>query len=266
MKKIGFVDYYISEWHASNYPVWIDELSCGYKVTHAWAELDTSPVTGETTAQWCERFGVAQCKTIDELCAECDVIVILAPSDPEKHLGYAKEVLKYGKPTYIDKTFAPDLETATEIFRLAKEYGTPFFSTSALRYACELSDLSGADNFIITGGGSNFPEYSVHLIEMAVKLLNDKVKETSVTAQGKQRICSLVTEKGKKATLVYAPQLPYSVVCDKADGTAVNVNITSPFFSGLMKDIVRFFDTHTPSFAPTDTLEVIRVRDLLLSK
>lgn len=51
-----------------------------------------------------------------------------------------------------------------------------------------------------------------------------------------------------------------------ADGTAVNVNITSPFFSGLMKDIVRFFDTRTTSFALTDTLEVIRVRDLLLKQ
>ena len=25
MKKIGFVDYYISEWHANNYPLWIKE-------------------------------------------------------------------------------------------------------------------------------------------------------------------------------------------------------------------------------------------------
>ena len=38
MKKIGFVDYYISEWHANNYPAWIDALGCDYKVTHAWAE------------------------------------------------------------------------------------------------------------------------------------------------------------------------------------------------------------------------------------
>ena len=25
MKKIGFVDYYLSEWHANNYPAWIEE-------------------------------------------------------------------------------------------------------------------------------------------------------------------------------------------------------------------------------------------------
>ena len=57
MKKIGFVDYYISEWHANNYPVWIKELDCGYKVTHAWAELGVSPVDRRTTEQWCDKFG-----------------------------------------------------------------------------------------------------------------------------------------------------------------------------------------------------------------
>ena len=27
MKKIGFVDYYISEWHANNYPAWIERIA-----------------------------------------------------------------------------------------------------------------------------------------------------------------------------------------------------------------------------------------------
>ena len=31
--------------------------------------------------------------------------------------------LSYGKPTYIDKTFAPDYQTAKEIFDIAKQYG-----------------------------------------------------------------------------------------------------------------------------------------------
>ena len=26
MKTIGFVDYYISEWHANNYPAWIKQV------------------------------------------------------------------------------------------------------------------------------------------------------------------------------------------------------------------------------------------------
>ena len=264
MKKIGFVDYYISEWHANNYPLWIKELDCGYEVTHAWAELDVSPVDGLTTAQWCDRFGVEHCNSIDELCHSCDAIVVLAPSNPEKHLGYAKEVLKYGKPTYIDKTFAPNFEEAKEIFDMAKRYSTPFFSTSALRYADELSTLEGDNNFIITGGGSNFPEYCIHIIEMAVKLLNDKVESTNVVYQGNQKICHIATANGKKATLIYAPKLPFSIASEKADGSTTYAKITSDFFKELMKDMIRFFNDGKMSFDANETLEVMKLRDALL--
>jgi hypothetical protein len=264
MKKIGFVDYYLSEWHANNYPGWIKALDCGYEVTHAWAELDISPVDGKSTDEWCKSLDIKKCTSIDELCTECDAVIILAPTNPEKHLGYAEAVLKHGKPTYIDKTFAPDLKTAEKIFSIARDHSTPFFSTSALRFADELCELVGGDNFIITGGGSNFPEYAVHTIEMAVKLLDDKVTSTSVIYQGEQRICSMTTQNGKKATIIYAPPLPFTVACNNANGKAVYAKITSDFFANLMKDIVRFFEKQTVSFNTDETLEVMKIRDSLL--
>ena len=264
MKKIGFVDYYLSEWHANNYPAWIDALGSEYKVTHAWAELDTSPIDGISSAEWCKKFGTKQCETIDELCRECDAIIVLAPSNPEKHLSYAEAVLKYQKPTYIDKTFAPDSETAEKIFDMAKRYNTPFFSTSALRFANELDALMGGDNFIITGGGSNFPEYCIHMIEMAVKLLGSKAVSANSAKRGNQIICNISAENGKSAMLIYAPPLPFSVTCDKADGNAAYVKITSDFFANLMGDIIRFFECGEVSFDSAETLEVMKIRDTLL--
>ena len=55
--------------------------------------------------------------SIEELCEKSDNILILAPANPETHLKYAKIALSYGKTTYIDKTFAPDLKTAKEIYK-----------------------------------------------------------------------------------------------------------------------------------------------------
>ena len=96
MKKIGFVDYYISEWHANNYPNWIKEAceknGFSYEVAYAWAEEYVSPVDGRNTDEWCRDFGVTRCESIKELCDRCDAVVILAPSNPEKHLAYASEV------------------------------------------------------------------------------------------------------------------------------------------------------------------------------
>ena len=100
---------------------------------------------------------------------------------------------------------------------------------------------------------------------MAVKLLRDKVTKTNITCQDDQRICSLVTENGKKATIIYAPPLPFSVACDKADGKSVYVKIVSDFFAELMKDIVRFFESGEVSFDVNETLEVMKVRDSLLA-
>ena len=95
MKQIGFVDYYISEWHANNYPAWFQEaaekLGVEYQVAYAWAEKDISPVDGVSTDEWCEKMGVERCHSLAELCEKSDVIVILAPSNPEKHLEYAAE-------------------------------------------------------------------------------------------------------------------------------------------------------------------------------
>ena len=126
MKTIGFIDFYLSEWHANNYPNWIKE-ACketgdDFVVKYAWAEQYVSP-DGRNTDEWCRDFGVEKCDTIQELCEKSDYIIILSPSNPEKHLGYAKEALKYKKNTYIDKTFAPDYKTAKEIFDIAEKYG-----------------------------------------------------------------------------------------------------------------------------------------------
>lgn len=267
MKKIGFIDYYISEWHANNYPAWMKEI-CGqkgleYEVVYAWAEEYVSPVDGKNTDEWCKEFGVSKCETISELCEKSDYIVILAPSNPEKHLSYAKEVLKYKKNTYIDKTFAPNFDEAKEIFQIANEYGTKFFSTSALRYAEELNEMEGANAIITTGGGSNIDEYIVHQIEMAVKVLDEKPLAVKVEKQGSQYISRIKFENGKIATLNFASAFAYTACGDLNDKT-VYKTASSPFFKHLMADILNFFETGETSFDIGQTLDVIKIRDAVI--
>lgn len=269
MKKIGFVDYYISEWHANNYPAWIkqanEKLGTDYEVSYAWAEQELSPVYGETTDEWCKKMCVHRCDTIAELCEKSDVIIVLAPSNPETHLGYAKEVLPFGKRTYIDKTFAPDFATAKEIVELAEKYGTPFFSTSALRFADELDTFKGANDLIITGGGENFPEYIIHTAEMAVKLLDNPVKKVKVECIGKQRICRAETENGSEAAIVYSPCEGFSISAKMENGEYGHLDIQSAFFVNLITSILTFFETGVLPFETKQTLEVMRLRTALLN-
>lgn len=266
MKTIGFVDYYISEWHANNYPVWIKEICNAsgeeFAVKYVWAEKDVSPVDGVTTAEWCAKYGAEQCGTIEELCRKADYILILAPSDPEKHLGYAERVLKHGKRTYIDKTFAPDFGTAEKIFALGEKYGALFFSSSALRYASELEGRSGIKSVITVGGGGNMPEYLIHQIEMAVKLLGCGARRLKTERAGDdQYIIRVEYNDERKAAFVFSPGSPFAVMTQDERGEAGYISVSSDYFKALLADILHFYATGEKSFDGGQTLEVMKIRE-----
>ena len=269
MKKIGFVDYYISEWHANHYPEWIaqanEALGTDYQVAYAWAELDVSPLDQVTTDQWCEKFGVERCASIEELCEKSDCIIVLAPSDPEKHLQYAQKVLPFGKRTYIDKTFAPNYEIAKQIFDLGEKYDAPFFSSSALRYAEELKGVGPVKSMFLTASGSNFVEYIIHPVEMIVSLVNDPIEKVKVEAMDGQWICRVVSQNGTQAAIMFSNGYNYNIMALPVEGKPYRQAITSSFFVSLLQDIIRFFETGERSFDPQQTLEVMRVRDALLA-
>lgn len=269
MKKIGFIDYYISEWHADNYPQWIkdasEKMNEDFVVAYAWAELDKSLVDGVTTDEWCNKFNVERCNSIEELCEKSDYVLVLAPTNPETHLGYAKQVLKYKKNTYIDKTFAPDYATAKEIFDIAEKYGTKFFSTSALRFATELDEIKDALSVDVRGGGSNIEEYIIHQIEMAVRVLKKNAVRVRVEDESDNKYtCYVDFGNDEISTLYFAQGTPFSLSANFKDGIAKNYPIESDFFVNLLSDILRFFVTGETSFDVKETLEVMKIREAVV--
>lgn len=268
MKTIGFIDYYLSEWHANNYPQWIREacerLGLQYTVAYAWGEQEISPVDGVSGADWCKQMGATQCATIEEVCEKSDALIVLAPSDPQKHLPYAKKVLAYGKPTYIDKTFTPNLSEAKAIFALGKQYGTPFFSTSALRYAEDLDAFSDARDLVILGGGGNFPEYVIHQVEMLVKLLKEPVRRVKVDCVGPHRQCCLETVSGNRAGLTFIPNHDFAISGKMPTEQPLYLTMSDGFFPRLIEDMLRFFENGEPPFDGRQTLEAMAIREALL--
>ena len=59
MKTIGFIDYYIDEWHANEYPGFIkaynEKNGTDYQVKYVWAEIDKEG--GVSTDDWCKKYG-----------------------------------------------------------------------------------------------------------------------------------------------------------------------------------------------------------------
>ena len=259
MKKIGFIDFYISEWHANNYPAWIKEKSAvvgeEFKVAYCWAEKDVSPVDNRTTAEWCQAFDVEECSSIKEICEKSDVIMILSPSNPEKHLEYCQEAFKHvqGKRVYVDKTFAPDYETAKKIFDIAEEYGVEFFSTSALRYSTQLQGIENLNTITVYGGGRLCEEMCVKTMgfgaeKVKMNLLEDGTKKFTISYKD-----------GRVADLNYNINTGFKVVID---GNVIEV---SDFFPNLLERILRFYNGEPCDFDTKQTLEVIGIREAVVA-
>ncbi len=269
MKKIGIIDYYIDEWHSNEYlglfKKGAEELGLDFEIAYGWAELDRF-ADRMSTKEWCDAKGITRCETIEELCEKSDNILILSPANPEKHLGYAKQALKYGKSTYIDKTFAENVEIAKEIYNVAEKYGTKIFSTSALRFAEELDELKNAESLIVTGSGRSLEEYVIHQIEMAVKVMGSDATEVQVFDRAYQSTV-IIDFNGKPCTLNFSYSgIPFAVDATlKGEEKSRYAPIKSNYFYNLAKAILTFFDNDVVPFEKDQTITAIAIRDAIMS-
>lgn len=267
MKKIGFIDLYISEWHANNYPVWFKEIcektGRDYEVSYAYAREYVSPVDGLNTDEWCEKFGVTRCDSIKEICGKSDYIVVLAPTNPEAHLSLCSEAFEHfdGGRMYIDKTFAPDYQTAKEIFDCAKKHNVSFFSTSALRYAADFANLEGVKSITTRYCGSNLEEYIIHQVESLVKVMNEPAVKLKATKDGDHVLYDVVFKSGRVSHMDYALDNGFAVRIEFEDGKVIDKPVEGDYFLVLLEKILGFFETGKVDFDPADTLEVMRIRD-----
>ena len=262
MKTIGFIDYYLDEWHANNYPAWIkksQENKSGYKVAFAWGEKN-SP-NGISSESWCKKNKVKLCASIDEVCEKSDALIILSPDNAEMHLKYAKKVLPYGKRTYIDKTFTPTLREAQEIFDLAKKCKTPLCSSSALRFASEIAECNGKAKSIFTlGSGPSFDTYAVHQLEMIVKAMGTGAEKLMAIQKGLNITLAIAYKDGRQA--VYNQpinsQAPFAVGIEKKGAKSVDYKpIASNFFMNFIDALLIFFETGKVLADKKETLSII---------
>ena len=95
MKKIGFIDYYLDEWHANSYPKFFEQWTEGFEVAYAWAKIDKP--NGLTTKEWREKYGIEVLPTMEEVIEKSDYLIVLCPNNPEHHERLTDLALKSGK-------------------------------------------------------------------------------------------------------------------------------------------------------------------------
>jgi len=260
MKKIGFIDYYLDEFHANKYPSWIEKASGGtMKVAYAYGKID-SP-NGISNAEWCRSHGVELLDTIEEVVERSDYLIVLSPDNPEFHEELSELPLKSGKPTYIDKTFAPNRAAAERMFRLAEQHGTPMYSTSALRYAAEYtSDPQFEAETISSWGPGLFDTYAIHQIEPIVALMGAGAKRVMFTGTDASPALLIDFGNGRQASLHhFGWECPFMMAVKYAEGLTVVKKVESNFFELFIENMVAFFRTSIPAVASSETLSVIAI-------
>jgi hypothetical protein len=266
MRKIGFIDHWLDEWHANNYPAWITGRGGGrYGVAYAWAESDKSG--GLTTAQWCAKYSVQRVSSMEELVERSDCIVVLSPDNPERHVALSALALRSGKPVYVDKTFALTLAEAEGMFDLAEKHRTRMYSTSALRYAPELGWLE--ENGISQGGvilasargPGEFINYGIHQIEMIVAAMGTGVQRAM--AFGPQGAPMLVYEYdgGRRATVSHLPWNGFSLAVQDASGHGAELRMEGDMWGPFVDALLRFFDTGVPPVPREQTCQAVAMAE-----
>ena len=260
-KKIGFVDYYLDEWHANNYPAWLKEASNGeYEVAYAYGEID-SPRGGRTTAQWCADVGVEQVESIDALIEKSDCIILLSPDNPEMHWPLCQKPLRSGKRVYVDKTFAPTAQIARDLFALAEEYNTPMFSSSALRFAAELAALPEKEvRFVLLSGPGNPSNYLIHQIEPMVQLLKEKALRVQANSVAGAWSYTVQFENGKMGVANLLETGAFQTTVKFADGEVVSIPESTGTFDNLIRSMIDFFETGK---IPVDKAETVTIAEIL---
>ena len=263
MIRIGFIDHYIDEWHANNYPLWIADPRHGgqCRVALAWAE--TERPGGMTTAEWCEKFGVEQARSQEELVEKSDAIAVLSPDNPERHEALAALALKSGKPVYVDKTFSLETDAANRMFDLAARHGTPMYSTSALRYAGELGWL--AENgigqreveFASAVGPGTFETYAIHQIEMIVAAMGPGARRAIALGAKNAPVVHYEFDGGRSCMVNLMPWAGFSLTLQSTDGAGMARRIESDFWSGFIGALLLFFKTGKPPVPREETCAAV---------
>lgn len=266
--KVGFIDKYLDEWHANNMPTWLkDETQGEVSVKYAYAMMDSLNEGGLTSRAWADKEGVILLDNIDELVQKSDAVVVLAPSYPELHERLSDSALKSGKCTYIDKSFAPDVQSAKRMIDKALINNTPMFSASALRFSKELKniDKSNIKTLSMRGPGP-LGMYCIHQIEPIISLMGTE-PEAVMFMGDEENPGYVIRFKDNRwaAAQHFDWNCPFNISIKYSDDKpSVYINECTDYFPRFVKELVSFFKTRKLPVSYEETIAVIAVREAIL--
>ena len=219
------------------------------------------------TSELHDQYGVKIVRSIDELLAEVDV-VLLESVDGRPHLEQARPVFKAHKPLFIDKPVAGTLADAIAIFDLARETKTPCFSSSSLRFIAGIADMChnakagdvlGCDAYGPCHLEAHHPDlywYGIHGVETLFTIMGTGCQTVSRTQTEGTDLAVGVWRDGRVGTFrgIRAGRADYGATVFGSKGILPSGGYGG--YEPLVIEIVKFFKTGKPPVSAEETIEI----------
>jgi hypothetical protein len=165
-------------------PIWDNSFE-GYRVTAAYPygskKIESSIKQIPTYVGKMKENNVELVDSIQALLSKVDAVMLMT-FDGHPRVEQAMEVIKSGKPLFINKPFAASLKDVIAIMDAAKKYNCPIFSSSPTRYLKgaqaarngEIGDIMGADSYSgcpLEPSHPDFYWYGIHGIEILFTMM-----------------------------------------------------------------------------------------------
>ena len=263
--RIGFVDNKLENFHANVFlKAYRNELK-----DRGWTVAGCYALDDENGRAWATKNEVAWFDSPAALNEHVDAFMLLAPSNPELHLPLAEKIFPFAKPTYVDKTFAPDVAIARRIFALADEHKTPVQTTSALRYTNVQEFVrahggtAAVKHMVAWGGGSSFGEYAIHPLELIVSCMGAAAQSVMRrgTAEHSQLLINFANGRTGVANVYTQGETPFAASVTTAKVTEVLTVDTSKIFINNAAAVLEIFESGRPNIDREETLVIRRILD-----
>ncbi len=214
-----------------------------------------------------EKYGVEIVGSIDDLLKKVDV-VLLESVDGRPHLAQARPVFQSRKPVFIDKPVAGTLADAIAIFELARESGTPCFSSSSLRFSAgvvgmkknpKLGDVIGCDAYGPCHLEEHHPDlywYGVHGVESLFTIMGTGCQSVARIQTEGTDLAAGVWNGGRIGTFRGLRQSPAEYGATVFGSKGIVTGGSDVGYEPLLVEVCKFFRTGKPPVSAEQTIEI----------
>jgi len=263
--RIAFVDNNLDNYHAN---VYLEALRGPLK-GEGFTVAGCTGLREKPSRAWAEKNRVPYFSDPAALNEAADFYMVLAPSDPELHLELCRRVFPFGKATYVDKTFAPDLSSARRIYALADRFRVPVQTSSAFRYTNVQDHVQTVGkkkirHMVAWAGGRSFGEYAIHPVELVVSCMGTAVKRMMRRGSGHLSQLLLDFTGGRTAVVnVYVKsRTEAAAAVTTVESTMYLAVDRASMFIASTVGILELFRTGKPSVSRKESLVIRRILDV----